>query len=533
MKIIFRGAARTVTGSCFQIECGNTNILVDCGMFQGSSIEREMNKEPFSFSPEKIDALLLTHAHIDHSGLIPRLCQEGFRGKIFATQATVDLCRIMLPDSGYIQEMEAEWHNRKRVRQGEPPVEPLYTAEQALKSLEQFVPVHYGEELIISSEARMRFRDAGHILGSAIIELWLDDGSNQAKVVFSGDLGQTAQPIIRDPSRIEAADFLIVESTYGGRRHENSGKKLEFLERVIMEADRSGGKLIIPSFAVGRTQDLLYHIKSLRMEGRIPPLPVYIDSPMAISATETFKKNPMYYDDETHRLLREGESPFEFPELYFTRSTEESKRLNELNEKAIIISASGMCDAGRILHHLRHNLWRPEAHILFVGYQAEGSLGRRIVDGARGVKIFGEEIQIQAKIHSIDGFSAHADMDGLLSWMRGFVAKPKAVFLTHGDESIFSDWSREVQERLGYNTFAPERNQAFDLTRIIPAAKEEVRSEEEEGYAIRDLLLSLDGEFLDLRGRVRERVEGYSEEQAQIVGERLRELQELMKTIAK
>src|SRR5690554_573099 len=392
MKIVFHGAAKTVTGSCFQITSEHSNILVDCGMFQGSSGERDLNHRPFPFNPGEIDAVILTHAHIDHSGLIPRLCKQGFKGKIYATNATTDLCHIMLPDSGHIQEMEAEWHNKKRVRQGELPLSPLYTVEEAMAALEYFRPVHYGEEINIKDGVCVRFRDAGHILGSAIIEMWLTEGDNRAKVVFSGDLGQLNQPIIRDPARVEAADFVIVESTYGSRFHENSDDKLKLLEKVIIDTDASGGKLIIPSFAVGRTQDILYHIKKLLIEGRIPSLPVYIDSPMAISATETFRRNPQYFDDETNQLLRKGESPFEFTDLHFSRSTEESKALNEMDKKAIIISASGMCEAGRILHHLRHNLWRPEANILFVGYQAVGTLGRRILEGAKAVKIFGEEI---------------------------------------------------------------------------------------------------------------------------------------------
>lgn len=531
MKITFHGAAETVTGSCFQVECGESKLLVDCGMFQGSSAEREMNHEPFPFDPTEIDFLLLTHAHIDHSGLIPRLCREGFRGQIITTKATMDLCQIMLPDSGHIQEMEAEWHNRKRVRQGEPPLTPLYTVEEALKSLEFLQPVHYGEELTISDEVRVRFRDAGHILGSAIIEVWLNDGKNQAKLVFSGDLGQTGQPIIRDPSRIEAADYIIVESTYGNRPHENGENKLELLERVIQEANAGGGKLIIPSFAVGRTQDLLYHIKRLRLDGRIPNLPVYIDSPMAVSTTEIFRNNPMYYDDETNRMLRAGESPFEFPGLHFVRTTEESKRLNELNEKAIIISASGMCEAGRILHHLRHNLWRPETHVLFVGYQAEGTLGRRLLEGAKAVKIFGEEISVAAKIHKIEGFSAHAGQDGLLRWLEGFVAKPKNVFLVHGEENVLPEWSRKIRETLGYSTIVPHRNQSYDLTEIAteqPAVRIPAPTD---GRLLQGLLSALDGEYLDMRGRIRERLSSLTEGEVSEIRRRLEELEILLRSI--
>lgn len=532
MKIVFHGAAQTVTGSCFQVTSEHSNVLVDCGMFQGSSGERDLNHRLFPFNPSELDAVILTHAHIDHSGLIPRLCKAGFGGKVYATNATVDLCRIMLPDSGHIQEMEAEWHNRKRVRQGESPLSPLYTVEEALASLEYLRPVHYGEEIAINDGLRVRFRDAGHILGSSIIEMWLTEDAHTVKVVFSGDLGQADQPIIRDPARVEAADFVVVESTYGARFHENKEDKLELLEKVILDTNTRGGKLIIPSFAVGRTQDILYHIKKLLLDGRIPALPVYIDSPMAISATETFRKNPHYFDDETNQLLRKGESPFEFPNLHFTRSTEESKELNEMEQKAIIISASGMCEAGRILHHLRHNLWRPEASVLFVGYQAEGTLGRRILDGAQAVKIFGEEILVKAKIYGIDGFSAHADQTALLNWLRGFVAKPKTVFLVHGDEDVFPVWSRAVEERLGLKTIVPKRGDSVDLRQL--KLDVQYRTEEPDtAINLQNLLMQLDAEYLDLRGRLRQKPEKVSAEQIENLRQMVRQLHDSLVTAEK
>lgn len=532
MKIIFHGAAQTVTGSCFQVTSEHSNVLVDCGMFQGSSGERDLNHRPFPFNPSALDAVILTHAHIDHSGLIPRLCKSGFNGKIYATNATVDLCRIMLPDSGHIQEMEAEWHNRKRVRQGEAPLSPLYTAEDAMASLEYLRPVHYGEEISINDGLRVRFRDAGHILGSSIIEMWLTEGEHTVKVVFSGDLGQADQPIIRNPARVEAADFVIVESTYGARIHEHKEDKLALLEEVILDMNAKGGKLIIPSFAVGRAQDILYHIKQLLVEGRIPALPVYIDSPMAISATEIFRNNPHYFDDETNQLLRRGESPFEFPNLYFTRSTEESKELNEMEKKAIIISASGMCEAGRILHHLRHNLWRPEANILFVGYQAEGTLGRRILEGAQAVKIFGEEILVKAKINHIDGFSAHADQNALLNWLGGFVAKPKTVFLVHGDEDVFPIWSKVVQERLGLNVVVPQRGDSVDLVQLKMDVQYRT-DEPSEAIDLQNLLMQLDAEYLDLRGRLRQRPDQVPVERIEDLRQIVRQLHESLLSVEK
>ena len=453
-----------VTGSCYYLETEKSKFLVDCGLFQGSSEERDLNDRSFPFNPADLDFVLLTHAHIDHSGYLPKLCQMGFRGRIIATQATTDLCQIMLPDSGHIQEMEAEWHNRKRVRQGAPPIEPLYTVYDAQAALKYFYPVHYGEAIEAGEGVTVRFRDAGHILGSAILEIWVQEGDKRIKLVFTGDIGQYNQPIVRDPALIEAADYIIMESTYGNRHHINHEDRTERLAEAVNRAVQAGGKLIIPSFAVGRTQDILYHLKQLRMAGEIPRnIPVYIDSPMAVSATETFRRNSQYFDEETYQLLRKGVNPFEFPGLRFVRTTEESKRLNEMDGQQIIISASGMCEAGRILHHLRHNLWRPETHVLFVGYQAEGTLGRRLLDGAKAVKIFGEEIIVKAQILKIEGFSAHADQEEMLRWLRGFVQKPTAVFLVHGDADVFPVWEQKIRETLNLTTIVPELGQRFDL----------------------------------------------------------------------
>lgn len=524
MQITFFGAAQMVTGSCFYLEVGQTKFLVDCGLFQGASEERDYNYRAFPFNPGDLDFLLLTHAHIDHSGLIPRLCQQGFKGRVITTQATADLCKIMLPDSGYIQEMESEWNNRKRVRQGEPPREPLYTADQAREALNFFYPVHYGEEIKAGEGVTVRFRDAGHILGSAILEVWLRENNKQIKMVFTGDLGQNNQPIIRDPALIETADYLVMESTYGNRFHIDHGDRVELLAEVVNETAATNGKLIIPSFAVGRAQDLLYHLKLLRLDGKIPDFPVYIDSPMAVSATETFRRNSQYFDEDTYQLLRQGESPFEFPGLHFVRTAEESKALNQTEGEQIIISASGMCEAGRILHHLRHNLWRPEAHILFVGYQAEGTLGRRILDGARAVKIFGEEIIVKAKIHQIQGFSAHADQTGMIKWLKRFVAKPKAVFLVHGDEEVFPEWEAVIHKELKLPTIVPQMGQSFDLSNTIVAEESPVPSVKDDQEILRHSLHLLDEEYLDLRGRLREKA-------SLVSAEELKDLEELTKEL--
>lgn len=527
MHITFLGAARMVTGSCYYLESEGAKFLVDCGLFQGSSEERDLNNRTFPFNPGDLDFILLTHAHIDHSGYIPKLCQQGFSGRIISTQATTDLCQIMLPDSGHIQEMEAEWNNRKRVRQGAPPKEPLYTVNDAYTALKYFYPVHYGEEIRAGEGVTVRFRDAGHILGSSILEIWVQEGAQRTKLVFTGDLGQTNQPIIRDPALIEAADYIILESTYGNRHHINKEDRNERLAEAVNRMVQAKGKLIIPSFAVGRTQDLLYHLKILRLSGKIPKIPVYIDSPMAVSATETFRRNSQYYDEETNRLLRKGGNPFEFPGLNFVRSTEESKKLNQTDGQQIIISASGMCEAGRILHHLRHNLWRPETHVLFVGYQAEGTLGRRLLDGVKAVKIFGEEIIVQAQILQIEGFSAHADQTAMLNWLQKFVQKPQSVFLVHGDADVFPEWEEKIRQTLNLNTIVPELGQRFDLAETATEEKSVIQLPDTEEQ-FHHLLLTLDEEYLDLRGRLRQQADEISLEELVSLTRELKRLNRLI-----
>lgn len=471
MRLMFCGGARTVTGSCFLLEANGRRILIDCGMFQGGKEMRERNREPFPFRPHEIDAVLLTHAHIDHSGLLPKLVRDGYRGRIVATAATADLCTIMLPDAAHIQEMETEWRNRKARRAGRPPEDPLYTLAEAERTLALFSPVKYGEEVALFPGLRARFLDAGHILGSAIIEVWAREGDREAKIVFSGDLGQKGAPIIRDPTTVAEADFLLLESTYGDRLHEEAGGRRKQLAEVVRAAARDGGNLVVPAFAVERTQELLYDLRLLLDEGAIPPLSVYIDSPMAVSATEIFRRHPDCFDAETWAMLSEGQSPFEFPGLTFVRTADESRALNQKTGGAIIISANGMCEAGRILHHLKHNLWRPEAHLLFVGYQAEGTLGRRLLDGEKTVRVMGEEIFVRATIHNIGSYSAHADRDGLLEWLGALRRRPRTVFLVHGEDAVFSSWSLAVQEALGVRTLVPSYGEAFLLAEeAVPVA---------------------------------------------------------------
>lgn len=445
MKITFLGAAKTVTGSCFFVETASTKFLVDCGMFQGYSKNNALNEEEFPFNVEELDYIFLTHAHIDHSGRIPRIYIKGFRGQIIATKATVELCAIMLPDSGHIQEYENEWTNRKRLRAGKPPVEPLYTYQDAVNCLELFRKVSYDEVIKINDEIRVRFRDAGHILGSAIIEMWINERGEEIKIVFSGDLGNKDIPILRDPSIIESADYLVIESTYGNRLHNERVDKAEYFLNLINSTIEKGGNVIIPSFAVGRTQELIYELNKKKevYDEKLKMLfatPVYIDSPMAISATEVFRNNLDCYDEEAREYIENGDNPLDFPGLQFTRTAEESKALNERKESSIIIAASGMCEAGRIRHHLKHNLWRKDSTIIFVGYQAEGTLGRRLLDGAKKVRLFGEEISVEARIEMIEGFSGHADKEGLLKWIERFNRKPKKIFIVHGEEDAMIEF---------------------------------------------------------------------------------------------
>jgi len=389
-KLTFLGGAGTVTGSCFLLETEKLKLLVDCGMFQGNRELRTRNYHSLNAPVLSPDYILLTHAHIDHSGLIPRLYKQGYRGKVLATRATVDLCEIMLPDSGHIQEMDAEWETRKASRRGEKHLDPLYTAQDAQDCLQCFTGVSYDQEVALNDQVRVRFLDAGHILGSAIIEVWIRENGQEVKIVFSGDLGNKGTAIVRDPSVVSEADYLLLESTYGDRVHEPVANEAQRLQEIIQDTIKRKGNVIIPSFAVGRTQEILFCLNGMFKRGELPPVPVYIDSPLAVSATEIFTKNPDCYDDEAKASLRDGD-PFHFPNLTFVRDVKDSIALNSSNDRRskVIISSSGMCDAGRIKHHLKHNLWRPESSVVFVGFQAEGTLGRRIMEGEKNVRVLG------------------------------------------------------------------------------------------------------------------------------------------------
>jgi len=463
MKIEFLGATKTVTGSCFLVSDADFSIMVDCGMFQGTAQIRDRNYRQQSYIPKKIDALLLTHAHIDHSGLIPKHVKNGFYGNIYTTKATADLCAIMLPDSGHIQEMDTMFINKKNLKLGREPVEPLYTADEANASLKNFVPVAYNEVIQIHPRVEVRFRDAGHILGSAFIEMWVDQGDKKTKIVFSGDIGPKDQAIVCDPDAIEDADFLLIESTYGSRVHKNKADTYEEFKKIINDSYNKKGNIIIPAFAIERTQEIIYTLSKLYKEREVPPMPIYIDSPLAISATEIFKKNREYFDDEAKKRIFSGDTPLDFPQLHFTRSTDESKWLNTEARGAIIISASGMCTAGRIKHHLKYNLFRPESSIVFVGFQAEGTLGRRLVDGAKQVRVYGADVAVKAQIHTLGGFSAHADREGLLAWAKNIKNPGVKVFVVHGEEESSKAFAQTLHSSLGVSAFVPEWGEVVDL----------------------------------------------------------------------
>ncbi|NWF91418.1 MAG: MBL fold metallo-hydrolase [Syntrophaceae bacterium] len=534
MQADFLGGVRTVTGSATLIQTHSLKWLVDCGMFQGGKEIEGRNRLIGPYCPGDLSFILLTHAHIDHSGLIPKLVKEGFRGKVVCTKATLDLCEVMLRDSGHIHEAEADWQNRKHQRSGKGEVTPLYTVKDAEQSLRFFQTVRYGEIFPMAEGVRARFQDAGHILGSAIIEIWIEEGGREKKLVFSGDLGSSGQPIVRDPATIEEGDLLWLESTYGNRLHKSRGETENELLGIIQEAIRDQAKVVIPAFAVERTQDIIYTLGQFIRKGLIPSIPVYIDSPLAISATEIFHRNSDCFDEETKGLLSGGENPLEVPEIVYTRSGEESKAINEDSRPGIIISASGMCESGRIRHHLKHHLWRKESHIVIIGYQGEGTIGRRLVDGGKTVRLFGEEIAVRAHIHTLGGFSAHADQKGLLEWLAHFRNPDMEVFVNHGEEKISIELARVIRERFGFRTVVPRWRER----RVLFAAGEEAVPEEERVKQVSPpeetfsfLLSHLDRSYKRLRRKLkRERSKGRGFEESRWVS-RLEEINEKLKKL--
>ena len=464
MKIQFIGATHEVTGSCTLLEVGGRYYLVDCGMEQGTDVFQNI---PLPVAPGQIEAVFLTHAHIEHSGMLPKLFKDGFKGQIYATEATCNLCDIMLRDSAHIQESEAQWRSRKAERAGEPAVEPIYTLQDALGTIKLLRPCRYLETIQVAEGIDLRMNDIGHLLGSAAIELWLTEGDVTKKIVFSGDVGNTNQPLLNDPKFVEETDYLVIESTYGDRYHDMDRVwPVQELADCIQRAFDRGGNLVIPSFAVGRTQEMLYLIREIKQKGLVKGhynFPVYVDSPLAVEATGIFlQSHESNFDEETLAVLRQGINPIWSQGVQLSVTAEESKLINMDPHPKVILSASGMCEAGRIRHHLKHNLWRSESIILFVGYQAEGSLGRKLQDGVKSVKLFGEEIAVNAQIATLKGTSGHADKAGLLRWLGGFKTKPQKVFVNHGDDDQCQAFQKCLQE-MGYDAEAPYSGTEYDL----------------------------------------------------------------------
>ena len=465
MKITFLGAAHEVTGSCTLLEAGDKKGIVDYGMEQGKDL---FENEPLPFPPAKLDFVLLTHAHIDHAGLLPLLYKQGFRGAVYATSATVSLCDIMLRDSANIQISEAEWQNRKNQRKGGAEVEPLYDLDDVAGLMGLMRPCDYGTMVQVNESVSIRMTDMGHLLGSAAIEVWLTEDGETRKITFSGDVGNHSQPILCDPSPVRDTDYLVIESTYGDRLHDTTRPDYvaSLAEKIQQTLDR-GGNMVIPSFAVGRTQEILYFIREIKERGLVTghgEFPVYVDSPLAIEATSVFLQcDTEYLDEEMRRVIRSGINPIVFPGLKLAVSQEESKAINDDKTPKVILSASGMCDAGRVRHHLKHNLWRPECAVLFVGYQSPGTLGRLLVDGVKEVKLFNEEIEVCAEISALPGVSGHADRNGLIAWLKGFEQPPRLTFVNHGDPDAAESFTACLNQELHIPAFAPYSGTSFDL----------------------------------------------------------------------
>lgn len=504
IRITCLGGTGTVTGSCFLVEStSGQKVLVDCGMFQGGRRMEERNRAPWGFNPSEITNLFLTHAHIDHSGRIPKLVKDGFEGKIITSPPTVELCKIMLLDSAHIQEMDADWQTRKNLRKGDSPVEPLYTTEDAERCMKFFHPVERDEIIDMQDGLKVRLRNAGHILGSSIVELWLKDASSRVKVVFSGDIGKRHQLIVKDPHEIFDADYLFVESTYGDRFHRPFDDSKKELLEAIKYSVRNNEKTIIPAFAVERTQEILYILGEFFRKGLIPDIPVYLDSPLAIKATRIFRKNKKCYDEETMAIVDAGFDPFDMPNLRLTEKTDESMEINRRDGPAIVIAGNGMCTAGRIKHHLKHNLWREGASIVIVGFQAKGTTGRKLVEGEKTVKIFREKVAVKAKIFTIGGLSAHADQGDLLEWVGHFESNPK-VFVVHGEENSSKALAEKIRERFGLQVKIPRWKERLILKskemKVLPPSQKE--EHEDLRVALNSVITELEANLRNLKEKM-------------------------------
>lgn len=462
--LVFHGATRQVTGSCYLVESAHARVLVDCGLFQGPPEVDALNERPFPFSPRVVDAVVLTHAHLDHSGLLPRLRREGFRGKVFATPQSLELLEIMLKDAAHIQEKDTEWENRRRARSGDKLIAPLYTVQDAVDVLTLGEPVVYGVKTRIAPDIEICLRDAGHILGSAIVELWVEEDRRRKKIVFSGDLGNAAMPLLRDPEIVREADMLLLESTYGDRDHRPLPETLAEFAEILAHAARDGGNVLIPAFAIGRTQEILYHLGEFYRDGTLPQAQVFLDSPMAIAATEVHQRHMQVFSREARNAIGDngGTAKTFLPPLRYLHTVEESMSLNRITGGAVIIAGSGMCSGGRIRHHLKWNLWREAAHVVIVGFQAQGTLGRALVDGAQHVRLLGEEIAVKAHIHTLGGFSAHAGQSDLVRWAGHFQPQPK-LFLVHGELDKMQALQTRIESVHGWKAEIPAERLVIQL----------------------------------------------------------------------
>ena len=464
MRLAFHGAAGSVTGSNHLLQTTGGTIMIDCGLFQGPKEIRTRNQMAFAYETDTIDAVIITHAHIDHSGRLPKLVKQGYRGPIYTTPATAELLKILLLDSAHIQKSDNNWENKKRKRKGQEPLTPLYDEYDVEETLKLIRPIDYHQELRILDNVVVTFHDAGHIMGSSFLEIKITEGGFKRTLIASGDLGRSHQAIIGDPEVGEYADMIMIESTYGDRRHKNEEDTNNELINLLKEVVQSRGTLLIPAFAVGRTQEMLYRLFELAQANLIPPMPVFVDSPMAREVTKIYESHKDLYDEKTLEYVRHGQNPLRTSDVHFIESVEDSMALNDVPGPKIILSASGMCDAGRIVHHLKHNIWQRNCHILFVGYQAEGTLGRRIIEGAKKVNILGETLQVNAQIHTIGGLSAHADVDEMMAWLKFYQDKNPKVFLVHGDPCASQAFAKRISAELGFEYHIPDWHESAEIT---------------------------------------------------------------------
>jgi metallo-beta-lactamase family protein len=502
MKVKFMGASRTVTGSCYLLETNGHRFAVDCGMHQGMGEIERRNWATDLYEPERIEFFLITHAHIDHSGLLPVMVKKGFRGKIYTTSPTRDLLQVMLLDSAHIQETEAQWKSKKNLRHGEKRLQPLYSQKDAQEVFPLLAAKSYQEPFEPFAGLRVNFQDAGHILGASVVELWVEENGSRSKIVFSGDIGRPAQLLVEDPSVIRLADALFLESTYGDRDHKDEKQSLDELAGAVAYSHDRGEKVIIPAFAVERTQEIIYSLYLLSKGGRLPKdMPVYLDSPLAIQATEIFRRHKAYMDEHARGILQRGEDPLSWPQLRYSQSPQESMAINDLKGPAIIISASGMADSGRVRHHLRHNLWREGASVVFVGFQAIGTTGRKIVDGAKTVRLFNEEIAVKAKIYTINGFSAHAGQSQILDWLGHFQTPSMKVILIHGEYAAQQTLAKLIRQRLGCEVYIPDYLEEITLKLGAEPQRKEFPERAAPPIDWASLLGDLESKLARLRGR--------------------------------